>query len=659
MNGMNSDTELLRGYLNRGSQADFAVLVARRIDFVYACALRQVGGDTHLAEEVTQSVFLDLARKAGSLVRRSSIIGWLYTSARFAAAKALRTRARRLHRETRAHLMEEITAMHSRAEIDWNELRPVIDHAMHELSERDREAILQRYFEGRSFVEVGHAVGLPENSARMRVDRALEKLRARLAERGITSTAVALAAVLANQPAVAAPSGLAAATASASLAGAATSSAAGAILGNFMNMTSYKVGAACLLVCAAGIGLYQMNQARIDAWREAAALADTSNRQAREIAALREENKRLKSASAPGAATTSSRATSGSRFSAEEIRQQVLSAFRTASMAEAFIQIATVFQHIGPANWRGALQGFEDARKQGENAGPAWCLFAQRVGESVGKDGVEHFVAVNDLEAARWALSGWASTSPTAALQWIGKEASAETRGLIVGAAIRGLALSEPDLAVTAMEGIPIDQRKNYVFDFAANLVRGAGMEQAEELVNGIIRRAAANGQAGDDYVKRIFGEYTEIKVRRAAVSGDVSSAADWVKAHVNQPYADVSVIPGTAEQLAQVDGARALSWLDSLLAAGVGADPSVPMGYGTVLQMWAKQEGSATVNRWLASNTNHPRYDYMVAQYAAALAATDASEASRLAGTIKNATRRANAQKAVAQVTAAGPRGK
>ena len=264
---MNSDPELLRGYANEGTEADFNALGARRIDFVYACALRQVGGDAHLAAEVTQSVFLDLARKARVLAQRPSIAGWLNTSTRFAAAKALRTRARRLNRETQAHAMEEITAARSRADIDWDELRPVIDEALHELDERDREAILQRYFEGRPFVEVGRAIGLPENSARMRVERALEKLQAHLTTRGITSTAAALSTVLANQPVIAAPAGLAAATASDSLAGAAATSATIGTLANLMTMSSYKVVAACLLICAAGVGVYRMNETRLDARR--------------------------------------------------------------------------------------------------------------------------------------------------------------------------------------------------------------------------------------------------------------------------------------------------------------------------------------------------------------------------------------------------------
>lgn len=343
----------------------------------------------------------------------------------------------------------------------------------------------------------------------------------------------------------------------------------------------------------------------------------------------------------------------GDAVTAEDIRQQMAAGFHTPGLAERIMQVATVLRHLSPDNWRGALQAFEDARRQGEENPEAWAFFVRRAGEVIGKDAVTYFVGKNDLEAARSALTGWASTDPSAALLWIGREAGADTHRLIVGAAIRGLALTEPDLAVSAMEGIPIERRKNYVHEFVASVAQGAGLQQTEEIVNGILRRAGTNGHAADDYVREIFADFAEMKARRAALSGDTAGLGDWVKSHLGQPYADVSIIRGTAEQLARVDGPRALGWLDSLLAAGVGADPRVPMGYGAVLAMWAHKDGPTAVNRWLADNTNHPRYDYMVGQYAAYLAESNAAEATRLAATIKDPGWRTNTQKAIAEIVA------
>jgi RNA polymerase sigma factor (sigma-70 family) len=218
---MNDDSELLRRFADEGSQAAFAELVRRTVNFVYAAALRQTNGDTHLAQDVTQAVYLALAGQAGVLKRHPVLTGWLHTTTRFLAIRTVRTQTRWLRREQEANSMN--TLLHE-AEPAWESLRPVIDEALHELDEKDRTALLLRYFEGRSLAEVGANIGLNENSARMRVERALEKLRGRLARRGVTSTAAAIGLVLANQPAVAAPPGFAAVVTGPALAGAAAGS---------------------------------------------------------------------------------------------------------------------------------------------------------------------------------------------------------------------------------------------------------------------------------------------------------------------------------------------------------------------------------------------------------------------------------------------------
>ncbi len=214
---MTDDSTLLRRYATDRSETDFAELVRRHVDFVYSAALRQVNGDAHLAQDVTQLVFTDLARKAGSIAGHPVLAGWLFTSTRFAAAKLVRAARRREAREQEAILMQ--TNSPADAAIEWERVRPVLDEALAELDERDREAILLRYLGGHDFAEVGVRLSLSANAARMRVDRAVDKLRILLARRGATSTAGALAIALANQAVVAAPAGLAAAVTGAAVAG--------------------------------------------------------------------------------------------------------------------------------------------------------------------------------------------------------------------------------------------------------------------------------------------------------------------------------------------------------------------------------------------------------------------------------------------------------
>jgi RNA polymerase sigma factor (sigma-70 family) len=172
---------------------------------VYFAALRRVGGDRQLAEDVAQEVFSDMARKASSLRHREVLAGWLYTGTKFAAAEAVRGEKRRQARE---HEAESMKQLHSSPATDWEQLRPVIDNAMDELSEQDREAILLRFFEDRPFAEVGASLAMSADAARMRTGRALDKLQDALVRRGLASTSAALTMAITGQSGMAAPMGL-------------------------------------------------------------------------------------------------------------------------------------------------------------------------------------------------------------------------------------------------------------------------------------------------------------------------------------------------------------------------------------------------------------------------------------------------------------------
>jgi RNA polymerase sigma factor (sigma-70 family) len=287
---MMTDAELLLRYTKDRSESAFAELVQRRVNLVYSAALRESQGDASLAEDVTQAVFTELARKASSLSRHPALAGWLYTSVRHVAANLRRSQQRRLRREQETHLMNELIPSESH-EPDWRELRPVIDDAMHELAESDRAAIVLRFFEDQSLKEVGQALGLNENAARMRVDRAMEKLRGSLARRGITSTATGLATALVAGAVGSAPSGLAATVAGAALAGtAATASTTTFTLLQIMTTTQLKAGAiTALVVAGVAVPIWQQTKLNRLAAENSRLLTQTA-----ELPALRQEVVRLR-----------------------------------------------------------------------------------------------------------------------------------------------------------------------------------------------------------------------------------------------------------------------------------------------------------------------------------------------------------------------------
>jgi len=185
---MNEDMELVREYAMHRSETAFETLVSRHVSLVHSAALRQAG-DPHLAEEITQTVFIILARKAGSLSPKTILPGWLYRTTRFVASAALKNQRRRERRELEAY-MQSTNEAHP--EPDSPPLLPLLDEAMAKLRDKDRDALVLRYFQNKSLREVGALLSVDEAAAQKRVGRAVDKLRDIFAKRGITMTTPAM-----------------------------------------------------------------------------------------------------------------------------------------------------------------------------------------------------------------------------------------------------------------------------------------------------------------------------------------------------------------------------------------------------------------------------------------------------------------------------------
>ena len=243
---MNDDQELLRAFAENKSQEAFATLVQRHLPVIYAAAFRQAG-DAQRAEEIALTAFTLLARKADSLQHHPALGGWLYTTTGHLAARWRRGEGRRRQRELEAQVMKETEATPD--EIPGETMRPIVDDLILDLPESDRLAVLLRFFEGRSYAEIGRQLGLTESAARMRVDRALERLRTTLQRRGIVSTAAALGAALTANATLTPPLGLAA-----GIATSASTAAVGGGLFLLMNTSLLKTGlaVAAVGVCAGG-----------------------------------------------------------------------------------------------------------------------------------------------------------------------------------------------------------------------------------------------------------------------------------------------------------------------------------------------------------------------------------------------------------------------
>lgn len=196
--------ELLTRYRLAGSEAAFADLLRRFTNLVYSIAKRRVA-NTSLAEEVTQTVFTRLAKTPPNLKSEGELIAWLHRTTIHVAIDAWRSETRRRAREQEAVLMQPTHDEDARL---WEAMTPHLDEALDQLPDDDRQAVLLRFFEQMAMRDIGGILGVNEDAAKMRVKRALDRLRDQLARRGVVCTIAGLLAVIAPHAVAAAPSHL-------------------------------------------------------------------------------------------------------------------------------------------------------------------------------------------------------------------------------------------------------------------------------------------------------------------------------------------------------------------------------------------------------------------------------------------------------------------
>jgi len=214
------DNGLLREYVERGSEDAFATLVERHVNKVYSVAVRHTG-NPHQAEEITQAVFVILARKSRQLGAGVILYSWLYKTARLTSMAFIRGEIRRTRREQEAFMQNADETNESEV---WRQIAPLLDAALAALNETDRRALVLRFFYGKSMREISADLGASEDSIRQRVNRALEKLQRYFLKRGVHSTTAMLAGAISTGSIQIAPAALAKTATAVALAKGATAS---------------------------------------------------------------------------------------------------------------------------------------------------------------------------------------------------------------------------------------------------------------------------------------------------------------------------------------------------------------------------------------------------------------------------------------------------
>ena len=251
------DASLLKQYVETGSPEAFQSLVSRHVNFVYGAALRHVH-DRHVAEEVTQAVFIVLARKAATLRHEAVLSSWLLSTCRYAALGQMKIAARRRRHERRAAEMAK-TVWVEEADSNWPQYEGQMDAALASLRETDRKAVLLRFYEQKSFDEIASILGTAEEAARKRVSRAVEKLRNYFGVSQRTLPATVVTYYLYHKLAAAAPANLVEQVSAAALSPAAATASTSLIAGQIQHYLAMEQAkwvasslAAAVALCVGG-----------------------------------------------------------------------------------------------------------------------------------------------------------------------------------------------------------------------------------------------------------------------------------------------------------------------------------------------------------------------------------------------------------------------
>jgi RNA polymerase sigma factor (sigma-70 family) len=629
------DGTLLQAFVRDRSEAAFQSLVERYLGMVLGIARRRVGDNGVAAEEVAQTVFMILARKAKWLKPERSLAPWIHRVTVIECAEASRREAR--HRTRMRAVSTQLLAECKGREV-WREALPILDEAIDALSKNERAVVMARFFERKSFRDIGAASGKSEDAAQKQCERALQRLSVFLRKRGIRVSVAILAPGLAF--AFAPVSGIAAAghISQGALRAASTFAAKLSILKTLATMTRTKLSTGLIVGITVGIPLImQWNENRdlreqVHAASRRAEISGEATRGGVPLApagATVSNNPRLEHAAPmktePARSKGANPAPGQGHHPLDSIADWKQALFLADPLARSQ-RLAELITGLTAENAPAIAAAFDDVRASGIKFSDEHRLFLRAWGKIGGVAAVEHALKQNGegFDEAVAALGGWAANAPLQARSWIESLPESDAKETLILGLLDGWSTANFEAAAAYAESRPPSPARDRFRELLLQrALRSRGIDGAQQWVQRI-----PDDERNRDYKQQAFGDVVQAMLYR-----DPAAAARWIAELGARDFVSADAVTNTALKLAQTSPTNALEWIRSLDASDA---KGVAKGAGTVMGEWARTDAQAA-GAWLQQNSAHPFYERLALGYIRTVAPIDREGARAWADTIRN----------------------
>jgi len=585
----------------RRPEAAFEELVERYGGLVYSSALRRTN-NSQLAEDVAQNVFAIIARKAGSLRRHPALMAWIFKTTRFEASKAMRAERRRQKKHDALARDAEVETQPDVDEAAWREAIPLLDASLDQLSEKDRQVVLQRFYEERKFSEIAQESGRSEAACKMQVKRALGKLSRMLSSRGVTLSAATIGAALAGELTHAAPAKALAAIAPKILAASPQIGAAALATHAVETMSTIKTvtvtGAAVVALASAP---FLMQQSKADKLREEIAGLDLK----REELESRAVSLRARSSARGAGADTGFQATSvtdllrasGEPIDVDELLESMMNVAASQDLM-GLIRVILPITALSPEDYKALIKEIETHESTGQMKGMALEMLGSFAPSEDHQESIERMLKLGlGTHAYANVLGSWGASDPDAALAWYHEKLGAgelakgvnfeHAEGYLLAELIGGIGSSNPERGLALYQDHQDNPGKMMILSqlgrslglryrenregthLAALLDMQIGRQGRIRVVSAAINAAVTRGdyEGGSEFASRFLtepGELNEAHLnmlyanQRAAIGDRI----DWLVAHTDSEEAP-KVTGELVSRLANQDTESVAAWIE------------------------------------------------------------------------------------------------